>query len=98
MASLRFEWDERKNRMNRRQYGVTLEEAKTVFADENGLLIDDPEHSTAEERFILLGLSADPRLLVVCHCYRHDGDVIRIISARRANRKERGVYATSWNQ
>lgn len=98
MASLRFEWDERKNRLNRRRHGVTFEEAKTAFADENGLLIDDPEHSAAEERFILLGLSADPRLLVVCHCYRHDGDVIRVISARRANRKERGIYATSGSQ
>lgn len=98
MASLRFEWDERKNRLNRRRHGVTFEEAKTAFADENGLLIDDPEHSAAEERFILLGLSADPRLLVVCHCYRHDGDVIRIVSARRANRRERGIYATSWSQ
>lgn len=98
MASLRFEWDERKNRLNRRRHGVTFEEAKTAFADENGLLIDDPEHSAAEERFVLLGLSADPRLLVVCHCYRHAGDVIRIISARRANRKERGIYATSWSQ
>lgn len=98
MASLRFEWDERKNRLNRRRHGVAFDEAKTAFADENGMLIDDPEHSAAEERFILLGLSADPRLLVVCHCYRHDGDVIRIISARRANRKERGIYATSWSQ
>jgi uncharacterized protein len=98
VASLRVEWDERKNRLNRRLHGVTFEEAKTAFADENGLLIDDPEHSTAEERFILLGLSADPRLLVVCHCYRRDGDVIRIISARRANRKERGIYATNWSQ
>lgn len=98
MAALRFEWDERKNQLNRRRHGVTFEEAKTAFADENGLLIDDPEHSAAEERFILLGLSAEPRLLVVCHCYRHDGVVIRIISARRANRKERGIYATRWSQ
>jgi uncharacterized protein len=63
-----------------------------VFFDEQALLIADPGHSEREERFILLGLSGALRLLVVCHCYRREGDVIRLISARRANRQERHLY------
>jgi uncharacterized DUF497 family protein len=92
MAALRFEWDQRKNRLNRSKHGVTFEEAESVFFDENALLIDDPDHSDQEDRFVLLGFSFRLRILVVCHCYRRRGDVIRIISARRADPAERQLY------
>ena len=92
MSDLRFEWDERKANSNRRKHGVTFEEAQTVFLDDHALLIDDPDHSDDEDRFVLLGISARLRLLVVCHCYRKSGDVIRIISARKADRSERALY------
>ncbi len=92
MSGLRFEWDARKNAANRRKHGISFEEAESAFTDEHGLLLDDPDHSEGEERFILLGLSATLRLLVVCHCYRHSGDVIRIISARKAERHEQATY------
>ena len=93
MAGLRFEWDPRKNRANRHKHGVSFEEAETVFLDDHALLIDDPDHSDDEDRFVLLGLSSTLRALVVCHCYRHGGDVIRIISARKADPSERALYS-----
>lgn len=96
MAELKIEWDEAKNRSNRRKHHVSFEEASTVFYDENALLLDDPEHSTKEDRFVLLGLSSVLRLIVVCHCHRTDDDVIRIISARRATRPERRIYVQRW--
>ena len=96
MASLRFEWDDGKNVQNRRKHGVSFEEAQTVFFDEHALLIADPDHSEQEERFILLGLSSALRTLVVCHCYRRRGDVVRLISARRADRQERRQYEVRW--
>ncbi len=96
MSELRFEWDPAKAAANRRKHGVGFEEAQTVFSDEYALLLEDPEHSTAEDRFILLGLSAALRVLVVVHCYRVREDVIRIISARRATRHERDSYARRW--
>jgi uncharacterized DUF497 family protein len=71
---LRFEWDERKNTANRRKHGVSFEEAQSAFVDEHGLLIDDPDHSASEDRFVLLGMSSALRVLVVCHCYRADGE------------------------
>jgi uncharacterized DUF497 family protein len=94
---LRFEWDSRKNLANVRKHGVAFEEAQTAFMDENGILIDDPEHAGVEDRFVLLGLSLEIRLLVVCHCYRQD-DVIRIISARKANRREIAAYNLRWKK
>jgi uncharacterized DUF497 family protein len=93
MQALRFEWDDRKNAQNRRQHRVSFEEAETVFYDERALLINDPDHSEAEDRFILLGLSAAARTLVVVHCHRERSNIIRIISARKANRAEREQYA-----
>ena len=96
MAEIRFEWDPRKSLTNQRKHGVSFEEAETVFADEHALLIDDPDHSTTEERFILLGLSARFRVLVVVHGYREDDAVIRIISARRAMKAERARYQERW--
>ena len=92
MGALSFEWDDSKNAQNRRKHGVSFEEAETVFFDERALLIDDPDHSEPEDRFILLGLSAIARTLVVVHCYRQKGDIICIISARKANRAERDQY------
>jgi uncharacterized DUF497 family protein len=92
MERLRFDWDPRKARANRAKHGVTFEEALTVFADEAALLIPDPDHSEDEERFVLLGMSALPRVLVVVHCDREVTNVIRIISARRATRPERRRY------
>lgn len=92
MSALRFEWDEKKNSANRRKHGISFEEAKTAFLDDNARVISDPEHSEDEERFVLLGLSISLRVLVVCHCYRRSGEVIRIISARKADGDEIDQY------
>ena len=92
MSTLRFEWDERKAAANAKKHGVSFDEAKSVFVDERAKLIDDPDHSEDEERFVLLGLSSALRLLVVCHCYRSEGNVIRIISARKATTRESKSY------
>jgi uncharacterized protein len=92
MSRLRFEWDEQKARVNASKHSVSFEEAQTVFLDERALLIDDPDHSGDEDRFVLLGLSRTLRLLTVCHCYRSSGNVIRIISARKATSKEAQLY------
>ena len=96
VASLRFEWDARKSAANERKHGISFEEAETVFTDEQGLLLNDPEHSQDEARFILIGLSASVRALVVCHCYREADEVIRLISARKATRSERRQYGQRW--
>ena len=92
MNLIRFECDEYKNRINRKKHGVSFEEAESVFYDGNARLIYDPEHSEEEDRYVLLGMSSRLRLLVVCHCYREEDNVIRIISARKAVRKERLQY------
>ena len=92
MPEMIFEWDENKNRTNIQKHGISFGEAVTVFRDENALIISDDEHSADEERFVILGLSSQPRLLVVCHCYRGDDSIIRIISARKANTHESGQY------
>ena len=89
---LRFAWDERKNRANRTKHGVWFEEAQSVFDDPRARLFYDPEHSEAEDRFILLGVSSAARTLVVIHCYRDSDSMIRLISARKATRKEAGSY------
>nr|DAJ34937.1 MAG TPA: ribonuclease toxin [Caudoviricetes sp.] len=92
MELLKFEWDENKNEINKKKHKISFDEAKTVFYDDNALLIDDPEHSEQEERFIILGTSKKANLLVVCHCYRHSETVIRIISARKATKTETNQY------
>jgi uncharacterized DUF497 family protein len=92
MSDLRFTWDPRKARANERKHGISFDEASTVFLDDDALLMADPDHSTDEDRFLLLGLSARLRLLVVCHCLREQGEVIRLISARKADRPERDQY------
>jgi uncharacterized DUF497 family protein len=94
MNATRFAWDETKAVENRRKHGVTFEEASTVFADENGRLKHDPDHSQEEDRLILLGFSAKLRLLIVCHADRENDEVIRIISARRATPSERKQYGS----
>ena len=92
MHDLAIVWDERKSAANLKKHGVSFEEAKTVFYDENALLISDPEHSQSEDRFLMLGYSWQGRTLVVAHCYREDDTVIRIISARKAERDEQRQY------
>jgi len=94
VSELRFDWDERKDTENQRKHGVSFEEARTVFFDDRALLRDDPDGD--ENRFVLLGLSATLRTLVVCHCYRERDEVIRIISARKAHKEERVDYERRW--
>lgn len=89
---VRFEWDENKARINKKKHGISFEEAETVFYDASALVIDDPEHSDSEDRFIILGMSGSARLLVVCHCLRESETVIRIISARKATKTESSYY------
>jgi len=93
MKAILFEWDNAKNTLNVNKHGIDFEEAKTVFYDENAIMIPDPDHSITEERFILLGHSFSLRLLIVCHCYRKNDRVIRIISARKATKNESRKYA-----
>ena len=95
MEYIRFEWDNNKNELNKKKHKISFEEAKTVFYDSNALIIDDPEHSEEEERFIILGLSKKTNLLVVCHCYRESDSIIRIISARKATSTETKYYQES---
>jgi len=94
VSDLRFAWDARKAGTNRRKHGVSFEEAQSVFLDELAIVIDDPDASLEEERFVILGLSSGLRLLTVCHCVRGRRDEIRIISARRADRFEQQQYWT----
>lgn len=90
--NITFEWDEKKNRSNMMKHGINFEEAKSVFFDEHARLIDDPDHSEQEDRFIILGFSVSARLLVVCHCYRGKDQIIRIVSARKATKQESVNY------
>lgn len=92
MSALHFEWDEAKAAANLKKHGIGFEEAKSVFYDEGARLIADPDHSEDEDRFILLGLSSALKVLVVCHCYRSDNGLIRIISARKASAREATFY------
>lgn len=88
----RFDWDENKNKINRKKHGISFHEASSVFEDEKAILFDDPEHSEDEERFLLLGMSEAANVCIVCHCYRESDTVIRIISARKATKKEVDRY------
>lgn len=97
MDAIRFDWDPAKARENRRKHGVSFDEAMTVFADDRAILLDDGDHSADEARFLLLGLSAPLRILVVAHCYRESESVIRLISARKATRSERAQYDAQGN-
>jgi len=89
---MRFEWDPPKASANLKKHQVSFEEAKTVFFDDFAVQFFDDEHSTEEDRFIMLGMSSSARLLIVCHCERAEGEVIRIISARKATRSEASFY------
>ena len=91
MNEIRFEWNNLKALANKRKHGVSLEEAQAVFYDEEAVEFDDPDHSQNEDRFIILGMSLKLRVLVISHCVRK-GDVIRIISARKATRHEADHY------
>ena len=92
MSDIQFEWDVRKVAANLKKHGVGFDQAKSVFFDDRAKRIDDPDHSDEEDRFVLLGLSQTPRLLLVCHCYRGESGVIRIISARKAKPREAKFY------
>ena len=92
MKDITFEWDESKNRANVQKHGISFEEAQSAFFDEFALLIADPDHSDVEDRFVLLGLSAKLRFLLVCHCFEADDGLVRIISCRKASRKENLLY------
>ena len=92
MLDIHFEWDRAKAALNKRKHGVSFEEAQTVFYDEYAVEFFDPDHSEREGRFIMLGMSFALRLLVVCHCVREAQSVIRIISARKATRREAEHY------
>jgi uncharacterized protein len=92
VADLRFEWHPTKAEANVRKHGVSFLEARSVFYDDDALLLDDPAHSSDEPRFLILGLSVRLRVVVVVHCYRAGDAVIRLISARRATAAERAQY------
>jgi uncharacterized DUF497 family protein len=92
MNDISFQWDKNKNNENIKKHKISFEEAKTVFYDDNARLISDPEHSIDEERFIILGISNKLRILVVVHTYKENDEVIRIISARKANKSESKYY------
>ena len=92
MDSIKFEWDNNKAQVNIQKHGISFNEASSVFLDENAILFDDPEHSIEEERFMLLGMSSQTNMLIVCHCYRDADDIIRIISARKATKTETQQY------
>ena len=87
-----FEWSAAKSKANEINYGVSFEEAQSIFYDDFARQFFDQAHSETEERFIMLGMSNRSRILIVCHCERANGDIIRIISARKATRKERNHY------
>ena len=87
-----FRWDKKKARRNLRDHKISFEEAQTVFLDEKAIRYFDPDHSEDEDRFIMLGLSCQLKVLVVCHCYRKDDTTIRIISARKADKQEKNEY------
>jgi len=92
MESLEFSWNDRKNKTNKKKHGISFEEAQTIFFDENVVEFFDPDHSESENRFIMLGLSYRLRVLVVCHCFRESESEIRIVSARKATKKEQKMY------
>lgn len=89
---MHFEWDPTKDKANHRKHGISFEEAQTVFFDEHAVEFFDPDHSEDEDRFILLGMSFKLRLVVVCHCFRESETVVRLFSARPADKSEEREY------
>ena len=96
MGEIRFVWDENKNELNKKKQGISFEEAKDVFGDENAILFNDPDHSYEEERFLIIGITEIKGICIVSHCYRDEDSTIRIISAREATKKERKIYQKGW--
>ena len=92
MTELRFEWDTDKAQENARKHGISFEEAATVFYDDFAVEFFDEDRSEWEDRFLMLGLSSQLNLLLVCHCFRESESVIRLISARKATRREAKFY------
>ena len=92
MSEIHFIWDQQKAALNKKKHGVSFEEAQTVFYDDHALEFFDPDHSESEDRFIMLGMSFRARILVVCHCVREEGSLIRIVSARKATKHETKNY------
>ena len=92
MNELKFEWDEKKGKSNIIKHGISFEEAYTIFYDENAIQFFDPDNSEDEDSFILLGMSLKLRVLIVCHCFRKSDTVIRIFSARKADKDEEREY------
>ena len=90
------EWDENKNQTNQKKHGISFEEAKEVFFDDDAILFDDPEHSKGEERFLIIGLIQKEKICIVSHCYRDKENTIRIISARKATKNEKKIYTDRW--
>ncbi len=87
-----FEWDETKAAANLKKHQVSFDEAKSIFFDDFGVQFFDDDHSSNEDRFLMLGMSGSAKLLIVCHCERDRGAVIRIISARKATKRESAFY------
>jgi uncharacterized DUF497 family protein len=98
MVSLRFEWDPRTAATNLAKHGVSFAKAETAFYDDHAAILEDPDHSAGEARFLLLGLTAASRVGVVVHCVREAGSVIRLISARKATRSERAQDGARWKR
>ncbi len=92
MKKLVFEWNKRKENANIKKHGISFNEARTTFYDENAVQFFDPDHSDEEDRFILVGVSHRLNTLVVCHCFRENEITVRIISARKADKDEENVY------
>ena len=92
MGQLVFEWDKRKENANIKKHGISFEEARTSFYDENAIQFFVPDHSDEEDRFILLGVSHKLNALVVCHCFKEEETTVRITSARKADKDEANIY------
>ena len=95
---MKFDWNPDKNKINIKKHGVDFKEAETVFQDEMALELFDDEHSEDEDRYIIIGISSKTRELMVCHCYRSGGDIIRLISARRATKNEIALYERRYSK
>lgn len=92
MNEISFEWDNLKNRINMMKHKISFEEAQTVFYDQNAIVFDDPDHSANEERFLIIGIGRKAHVCIVSHCYRDKDKTIRIISARKATKREIEKY------
>ena len=96
MEKIKFEWDENKNRINKKKHGLSFETAQEVFYDKSAILFDDPDHSYEEERFLIIGMIRSLKICIVSYCYRESGNVIRLISAREATKQEKNYYLRGW--